>query len=71
LPERLIGADPSFYLDRTLAEWCRQGIGSAYDVLAIWRREAETVHGQAHCGHFLAEERPVETATELIRFLER
>jgi haloacetate dehalogenase len=105
LPERLIGADPGFYLDRTLAEWCRtpgsldetavseyrrgfdektvhascedyragatidlvhdeadnerriscptlvlwsaHGIGSSYDVLAIWREEAEAARTRA------------------------
>jgi haloacetate dehalogenase len=129
LPERLIGADPGFYLDWTLREWCgtpgaldeaavseyrrcfdaatihagcedyragatidlshdraetepihcpllvlwsAQGIGSSYDVLAIWRQQADAVQGRAlDCGHFLAEERPAETAAELIRFLEQ
>jgi haloacetate dehalogenase len=126
LAERLIGADPDFYLDWTLREWCgtpgaldgavseyrrcfdaatihagcedyragatidlshdradrtrircpllvlwsAQGIGVSYDVLSIWRQQAEAVHGRAlDCGHFLAEERPEETATELARFL--
>jgi haloacetate dehalogenase len=129
LPERLIGADPGFYLDWTLREWCgtpgaldgaavseyrrcfepatihagcedyragatidlshdradgeripcpvlvlwsAQGIGSFYDVLSIWQRQADTVRGRAlDCGHFLAEERPAETASELSRFLEQ
>jgi haloacetate dehalogenase len=124
LPERLIGADPGFYLDWTLAEWCgtpgalsdvavseyrrcfdaatvhascedyragatidlardradearlrcpmlvlwsERGIGSSYDVLPIWREQAERVHGRAlECGHFLAEERPEETTGELV-----
>jgi haloacetate dehalogenase len=127
LPERLIGADPDFYLDWTFKEWCgtpgsltdaavaeyrrcfdaatvhatcedyragatidlahdradqrrvaspvlvlwsAQGIGSAYDVLSIWRQEAEEVRGRAlDCGHLLAEERPDETASELGVFL--
>jgi len=129
LPERLIGADPGFYLDWTLREWCgtacaldeaavseyrrcfdaatihagcedyragatidlahdradeerihcpvlvlwsAQGIGSSYDVLSIWQRQADAVQGRAlDCGHFLAEERPTETASELTRFLEQ
>jgi haloacetate dehalogenase len=129
LPERLIGADPGFYLDWTLREWCgtpsaldeaavseyrrcfdaatihagcedyragatidlvhdragkerircpllvlwsAQGIGSSYDVLSIWQQQADAVQGRAFdCGHFLAEERPGETAAELSRFLEQ
>jgi haloacetate dehalogenase len=128
LPERLIGADPAFYLDWTLREWCgtpgaldkaavseyrrcfdaatihagcedyragatidlvhdradqerihcpllvlwsAHGIGSSYDVLSIWQEQADAVQGRAlDCGHFLAEERPAETAAELSRFLE-
>jgi haloacetate dehalogenase len=129
LPERLIGADPGFYLDWTLREWCgtpgaldeaavseyrrcfdaatihagcedyragatidlahdradrerircpllvlwsAQGIGSSYEVLSIWQQQADAVQGRAlDCGHFLAEERPAETAAELTRFLEQ
>jgi len=128
LPERLIGADPGFYVDHTLDEWCATpgaldeaavaeyrrcldpatihatcedyragasidlahdgadagrrigcsvlvlwsapGIGSSHDVLSIWREQAGDVHGRAlDCGHFLAEERPDETAAELLAFL--
>jgi haloacetate dehalogenase len=129
LPERLIGADPGFYVDWTLKEWCgtpgaldeaavseyrrcfdaatihagcedyragatidlahdradrerlhcpvlvlwsAQGIGSSYDVLSIWQQQADAVQGRAlDCGHFLPEERPAETASELTRFLEQ
>jgi haloacetate dehalogenase len=129
LPERLIGANPGFYLDWTLREWCgtpgaldeaavseyrrrfntatihascedyragatidlahdradkaqircpvhvlwsAAGLGSSYDVLPIWRKQAAAVHGHAlDCGHFLAEERPEETAAELARFIEK
>jgi haloacetate dehalogenase len=129
LPERLIGANPDFYLDWTFTEWCgtpgalsdaavaeyrrcfdqatihascedyragatidlehdkadedqaitcpllvlwsEHGIGSTYDVLAIWREQAHSVRGRAlDCGHFLAEERPDETTAELLAFLE-
>jgi haloacetate dehalogenase len=129
LPERLIGADPGFYLDWTLREWCgtpgaldqaavseyrrcfdaatihagcedyragatidlahdradkerihcpllvlwsAHGIGSSYDVPSIWQQQADAVQGRAlDCGHFLAEERPEEIASELTRFLEQ
>lgn len=128
LPERLIAADPDFYLGWTLREWsdsahgitdaalseyrrcftpetihatCEdyragatvdlvhdradadeklscpllvlwstKGIGSDYDVLSVWRGEANDVRGRGlACGHFLAEERPEETAAELMSFL--
>jgi haloacetate dehalogenase len=54
-----------------LVLWSVQGIGSAYDVRAIWNEEADEVLGRAlDCGHFLAEERPTETTAELQSFLE-
>ena len=127
LPERLIGADPGFYLRWTLEEWSetpgaigaearteyercfdratihagcedyragasidlvhdeadadvllscpllavwsRRGIGSSYDVEAIWRERATDFRGEVlDCGHFLAEERPRETAELLLDF---
>jgi haloacetate dehalogenase len=53
-----------------LVLWSRSGIGSAYDVLSIWREEAADVAGGAlDCGHFLAEERPDEVAAKLLAFL--
>lgn len=56
-----------------LVLWSARGLGAAYDVLSIWRDEAsdpQDVRGQAlDCGHFLAEERPRETATALLQFL--
>jgi haloacetate dehalogenase len=53
-----------------LVLWSEPGIGSAYDVLAIWSAGADDVRGRAlDCGHFLAEERPDEVAIELAAFL--
>jgi haloacetate dehalogenase len=54
-----------------LVLWSAGGIGSSYDVLSIWREQAEAVRGRAlDCGHFLAEERPQQTTAELVAFLE-
>jgi haloacetate dehalogenase len=54
-----------------LVLWSRSGIGSAYDVLEVWRQQAADVRGRAlDCGHFLAEERPEEVVAELRNFLE-
>ncbi len=132
LPERLIGADPDYYMDKKMAAWqkadgeapfteealaeykrcfrdpetihamCEDyraaaGIDLAhdradlarriacpllvlwgakgvversYDVLEVWRERAERVTGRAlPCGHFLPEEAPEETLTELLTFL--
>ena len=67
----MIGADPDFYCP-VLVLWSAQGIGASYDVLSIWRQQAEVVQGRAlDCGHFLAEERPGETASELAHFLDQ
>jgi haloacetate dehalogenase len=53
-----------------LVLWSRGGLGSSYDVPGIWRSEVGTLHGRAiDCGHFVAEERPDETAAELVAFL--
>ena len=50
--------------------WRASGIGAEYDVLEIWREQANDVRGFAFdCGHFLAEERSEQTAAETIRFL--
>lgn len=41
-----------------------------YDVLEIWKSEADDVRGVAlDCGHFLPEEDPERIAAELIHFL--
>jgi haloacetate dehalogenase len=129
LPERLIGADPIYYLRRKLGAWAaldnfapealaeyercfsdpatihascedyraaasidlvhdeadldhqircpllvlwgRRGLMERhFDVLATWREKAAgPVTGRAlDCGHFLPEERPEETASELLAF---
>jgi haloacetate dehalogenase len=129
-PERLIGADPAYFLRHTLASWsadpdafapealaeyerafsdpavihatCEDYRAGAsidlvhdeadlgrriacpllvlwggrgkndrlFDILATWRERADDVRGRAlDCGHFLAEERPEETAAELVGFL--
>jgi haloacetate dehalogenase len=51
--------------------WGEHGfVGNNYDVLAEWRKKAETVSGEAlPSGHFLPEEAPVETYAALRRFL--
>ena len=54
-----------------LALWGEQGVVERlYDVLGVWRGYASEVRGRAlPCGHYLAEERPEETAEELVTFL--
>lgn len=52
-----------------LVLWSSQGIGASYDVLSLWRDEADGVRGRAlDCGHFLAEERAEEVTAELVAF---
>jgi haloacetate dehalogenase len=55
---------------RTLVLWGARGVvGRSYDVLAVWREHATDVSGRAlEAGHYLAEERPEETARELAAF---
>jgi haloacetate dehalogenase len=54
-----------------LALWSRRGALAAwYDVLGVWRGWADDVRGRAlDCGHFMAEEAPDETYTEISGFL--
>jgi haloacetate dehalogenase len=43
--------------------WSASGTGSMYDVIDVWKQQASDVRGVAFdCGHFLAEERPEQTA---------
>jgi len=54
-----------------LVLWSADGLGSSYDVIAVWRTEADDLRGRAlDCGHFLAEERPDKVASELFAFLD-
>jgi haloacetate dehalogenase len=55
-----------------LALWGAAGVMERlYDVEEIWREYARDVRGKpVDTGHFLAEERPEETARELLAFLE-
>jgi len=54
-----------------LALWGGRGVmESIYDVRSVWREYANDVRGKPlDAGHFLAEERPEETAREVKRFL--
>ncbi len=50
--------------------WSATGTYAMYDILKVWREQAADVRGVAFdCGHFLAEERPEQTAAEIISFL--
>jgi haloacetate dehalogenase len=53
-----------------LALWGQRGkLDKWYDVLKVWREWADDVRGRSlPCGHYLAEEAPEETATELGAF---
>ena len=53
-----------------LALWgAKARLESWYDTLAIWRAWANDVTGRAlDCGHYLAEEKPEETAAQLLAF---
>ena len=44
--------------------------GRALDMLSVWRERAEDVRGRPiDCGHFLAEEAPEESASEILAFI--
>ncbi len=55
----------------TLVLWGAEGfVGTAYDVLEVWRQYADDVRGHAvDSGHFLAEEAPEATLSALQDFL--
>jgi haloacetate dehalogenase len=54
----------------TLLLWGSQSpVGMWYDVVDVWRNWCVEVHGRSlDCSHFLAEEKPEDTAAELIAF---
>ena len=55
-----------------LALWGLKGtVGREFDVWQVWRdKSASQVLGKdLYCGHFLPEEAPEETASELLKFL--
>jgi haloacetate dehalogenase len=56
-----------------LVLWSGRGpLQQWYDVLEVWRSWADDVHGRAiDCGHYIAEEAPDETYTELNAFFAR
>jgi haloacetate dehalogenase len=56
-----------------LVLWSQHGeLEQWYDVCAIWRAWADDVRGKSlDCGHYLAEEAPDETYTELYQFFAR
>jgi haloacetate dehalogenase len=46
--------------------WSSNGIAANFDVISVWREQANHVSGFAlGCGHFLAEEQPYEIASQL------
>lgn len=53
-----------------LVLWGKNGLmDSSYDILETWRERASDVQGKAiDCGHFLAEEKPLETLDALRDF---
>jgi haloacetate dehalogenase len=53
-----------------LVLWGKRGLMERnFDVLATWRERFAEARGKAlDCGHFLAEEKPDETAAELMAF---
>jgi haloacetate dehalogenase len=53
-----------------LVLWGEGRLNRHFDVLACWRERAADVRGRSlPCGHFLAEELPEETVSELVSFL--
>jgi len=50
--------------------WGKQGfVEQRFDVLGCWREKATNVKGHfLHCGHFLAEEKPLELSAAFIEF---
>lgn len=59
-------------LQPLLAIWGGQGtVGELFDVVALWKKEADDVRGQAlPCGHLIPEEQPDALLTAVEGFLE-
>ncbi len=54
----------------TLVLWSATSMWAKHDILKVWRARVRDVQGFAlDCGHFLPEEDPERTISELIRFL--
>jgi haloacetate dehalogenase len=54
----------------TLVLWSATSMWAKHDILKVWRARVRDVRGFAlDCGHFLPEEDPGRTASELTRFL--
>lgn len=54
----------------TLLLWSTNSMWASFDMLKVWRTKAKKVQGVAFdCGHFLGEEDPKRTVSELINFL--
>ncbi|MCX7229265.1 MAG: alpha/beta fold hydrolase [Burkholderiales bacterium] len=68
LPERLIEADPAAYVREVMG---RRSAGLApFDPLALWRRIATDVRGEAlPCGHYIPEEAPAILLEKALPFL--
>jgi len=81
IPERMIGADPLYFLNKKFGQWGRDSpvlaiwgakgfVGNKYDVVAEWKKWATVVTGYSlPCGHYLPEEAPDETLAALLSFL--
>jgi haloacetate dehalogenase len=56
-----------------LALWAKHGvINRLFDCLEDWREVASDVRGKTlNCGHFLPEEKPLETLKEITRFIKQ
>ena len=52
--------------------WGKQGtVEELYDPIEVWKRWASNVEGESiDCGHFLPEEKPRETYSKIIEFIE-
>ncbi len=54
----------------TLLLWSSTSMWAKFDILKIWKEKADNITGSAFdCGHFLPEESPELTVSELINFL--